>query len=323
MATGTVIEQMIIIFILILIGVYLNKKNIITEDTSRNLSKLIINVSNPALMLYSSLSGEERLSNSELITGFIMFILMYAVLIFLAYTLPPLMGIKKEDRYSYKMMTIFGNVGFIGIPLTLAVLGEKALIYVSICNLLFSLIIYTFGMTIMSDAAQSQHPEKANTNNNNSKKFKLPGWINIGTVTAIITIVLYISNITLPNIIMTTCSYIGRSTTFLSMLVLGVSVATMVPKNVFGNIKLYIFCIIRLIIVPVIMIRLFNIFTSDSLLINTITIMISISFGNMPLMFAKNFELKEDDISGGIILSTVLSVVTIPIVSLLVSNLFS
>ena len=77
MATNAVIEQMIIIFILILIGAYLNRKNIITEETSKNLSKLIINVTNPALMLYSSLSGEERLSSSELLTGFILFTIMY------------------------------------------------------------------------------------------------------------------------------------------------------------------------------------------------------------------------------------------------------
>lgn len=319
MATNAVIEQMIIIFILILIGAYLNRKNIITEETSKNLSKLIINVTNPALMLYSSLSGEERLSSSELLTGFILFTIMYIVLILLSFIIPPLMGIKKEDRYSYKMMTIFGNVGFIGIPLTLAVLGEKALIYVSICNLLFSLIIYTFGLTVMSNARKMQINTSDDSIINTASKKSIPGWINIGTITAVITLILYVANISLPDFFMTTCSYIGRSTTFLSMLVLGVSVANMVPKKVFGNIKLYIFCLIRLIIIPVIMIKLFSFFTKDTLLINTLTIMVSISFGNMPLMFAKTYELKEDDISGGIILSTVLSIATIPIVSLLLN----
>lgn len=316
METLIVIQQMIIIFILILIGLVLHKTKVINDNTSKDISNIILKVTNPALMITSALASDERLEIKELAEATVFFVIMYIILMLLTFIIPAIIRIPKEQQYSYKMMCVFGNVGFIGIPLASAVLGNESLIYVSICNLLYSIVFYTFGISIMNKAALAAGKlpeEKA------SAKFKLPGWINIGTITAAITVLLYISNIHLPTMINDVLSYTGRATTFLSMIVLGVSVSNMVPKKVFANIKLYIFCIIKLVIVPVILIFIFKHFTDNQLLISTLTIMLSISFANMPLMLAKSLGINEDDISGGIILSVILSLGTIPLVSYIVS----
>lgn len=311
MDTSIVIEQMIIIFFLILTGFVLHRTKLLTDNTSKQISGIILNVCNPALLISSSLEGDTRISVSELSTGLLFFAVMYMILILLSLIIPTLLGIEKNRRYAYTMMTVFGNVGFIGIPLATEVLGADSLIYVSVCNLFFSLIIYTFGISIIQKAATEQGVFTRPQN----KKFHLPGWINIGTIAALLTIILYISGAKLPKLLDSTLSYAGRCTTFLSMIVLGVSVSTMNPRKVFTNIKLYIFVLLRLIAIPVIMILSFKKFTTDPLLISSLTIMLAISFANMPLMFAKSYGVNDEDISGGIILSTILSLGTIPMVA--------
>lgn len=311
MQTSVIIQQMIMIFLLIAIGVILHRTKLIKEDGSKQISNIILKVTNPALLLTSSLSGTDRISNSEFVTGVIFYIIMYLSLIVLSFIIPMILRIEKSKRYSYIMMTIFGNVGFIGIPLATEVLGADSLIYVSVCNLFFSIIIYTFGISVFEKTVNK-------TKENRKKGFHLPGWINVGTICACITVILYTTGQSLPQMLNDVLSYAGRSTTFLSMLVLGVSVSTMNPKKVFTNLKLYIFVIIRLVIVPIVMITIFKLFTDSPMLISSLTLMCSISFANMPLMFAKSYGVNDEDISGGIILSTIMSLITIPIVSMLV-----
>lgn len=316
MNIAIVIQQMIIIFILIMVGFTLNRTGFLSDATSKQISSIILKVCNPALLISSALESDGKISLTELSSGLILFAVMYLILIAISLFLPAILRIEKDKRFAFTMMTIFGNVGFIGIPLATEVLGAESLVYVSICNLYFSIIIYTFGIYVIEKAALSQGVSISR--NSDNKKFKLPGWINIGTCAALITIIIYITGLRFPGLITSSLSYAGRCTTFLSMLVLGVSVSTMNPRKVFTNIKLYIFIIIRLVVIPVAMILAFKQFTQDSLLINSLTIMLAISFANMPLMFAKTYGVNDEDISGGIILSTIISLVTIPIVAMLI-----
>lgn len=312
MSTSIILVQMLIIFALIVIGAILYKLQILNDEGSKQISGLIVNVTNPALLFTSCLSSDSRLSTTELIMVFMIFLIMHLLLIAVGYIIPPIIGIKKDDRYHFKMMSVFGNVGFIGIPLTAAILGNDALIYVAICNLVYSFVFYTYGITVMKNAAIAQGKNVVNNS-------KIPGWINVGTISGVITVVLYVLGVQLTSIPYTTLDYIGRCTTFLSMLVLGVSVATMNVKEVFLNVRLYIFLILRLLVIPVLVIPVFRLFIESNLLINTITLMITVSCGNMPLMIAKNNGIRDNLISGGIILSVILSLVTIPLATYLLS----
>ena len=118
----------------------------------------------------------------------------------------------------------------------------------------------------------------------------------------------------MPDAVRSTLSYIGNCTTFLSMVVLGVSVAQMIPREVFTKWKLYVFVVIRQILVPVMIIFIMRPFISNQLILSTVVVMSAMPAGNMPLMMAKQYGVEEDIISAGIILTTVATLLTIPIV---------
>ncbi|MBR2530262.1 MAG: AEC family transporter [Lachnospiraceae bacterium] len=301
-------QQMIIIFILIMIGVFLFKKKHLSNDSARQLSWIIVNVTNPITLLCAAISEEDKVGAKEIGVAFLCFVIMFAILIPLAYLIPVLLGVDKSRQYAYRMLAIFGNVGFIGIPFSAAVLGPESLIFVSVCGLTFNLVVYTYGVESLKAVAAEQNPEQE------QKKSSLKDLINSGTVLAVITIVVYLADIKLPEFGISTLRYIGNCTTFLSMVVLGVSVAQMVPKEVFSRWRLYVFVVIRQILVPIMFIFLLRPFLTNTLILHTVVVMVAMPAGNMPLMLARQFGAKEDMISAGIIMTTVASIITIPAV---------
>lgn len=306
MSAGVVIQQMVIIFILIAIGVFLYKKQMLSEMTSQQISGLIVNVTNPALLVSSALQDGPKVSLQELGITLGADLIIYGVLIAAGFLIPRILRVPDGYHYAYQMLTIFGNVGFIGIPLASAVLGTESLIFVSIYNLLYNICIYTFGISLLEKAAARQA--------SGSRWKKL---INVGTVSAAATIIIYLSGFRAPAVLSSTLNHIGQSTTLLSMLVLGVSVAQMAVKDIFSHPKLYGFILLRQILLPAGCILLLRPFLSSSLILNTTALMLAVPAGNLPLMLSKQLQIDTDTISQGIILTTILSLVTIPIVSLL------
>ena len=243
------------------------------------------------------------------------------------------------------MLTVFGNVSFIGIPLASAVLGSESLIFVSIFNLLFNLLIYTFGVSLLQRAAAGQlkdsgtvpaeqtqesmlspdrQPKKgagspviqAKEGTTPPASGRLKRLVNAGTISAAVTILFYLGNFHVPVIVSSTLTYAGRATTLLSMLVLGVSVAQMAPKDIFSHPKHYAFTLLRQVLVPIGCVLLMRLFIDNKLILNTMLLMVAVPAANMPLMLAKQMDMDTEPISQGIILTTLLSLATVPVTCL-------
>ena len=185
MSITVVLQQMIMIFILIGIGLLLYKKEMLSEMTSKQISGIIVNVTNPALLICSAFQGGPKVSLPELGIALGIYLIVYTILIAVSFLIPRILRVPDMYHYSYQMLTIFGNVGFIGIPLASAVLGAQSLIFVSIYNLIFNILIYTFGISLLQKAAVKQSPDSDTT-------VTSPVWkklINAGTISAAVTII--------------------------------------------------------------------------------------------------------------------------------------
>ena len=327
MSITVVLQQMVIIFLLIGIGMILYRRKMLSEEGSRQISGLIINVTNPALLICSALDDGPKASLRDLGIALAAYAVIFAVLIAVGFLLPYVLRVPKNLHYAYQMLTVFGNVGFIGIPLASAVLGSESLIFVSIFNLLFNLLIYTFGISLLQRAALGQAQRgvalpadqtnrESAFSTGHSSSGRLKKLVNAGTISAAVTILFYLGNFHVPVIISSTLTYAGRATTLLSMLVLGVSVAQMAPKDIFSHPRLYAFTLLRQVLVPVGCVLLMRMFIDNKLILNTMLLMVAVPAANMPLMLAKQMDMDSESISQGIILTTVLSLVTVPLACL-------
>lgn len=303
-----VAQQMIIMLLFILLGFYFFKKEKLSELSSRHISGLVVNVCNPAALLCSAFDEGPKVSTGQLLTALIVTLFVYAILLLAGVLMPKIMGSSKEDGYIYHFLTVYGNVGFLGIPLISAVLGSGALIYVSINVLVFNVLFYTTGTAIIR--------KKAGAKSQSVVKDIFSRLINVGTVSAILTVIFYLGDFAVPAFITDAASYAGRTTTLLSMLVLGVALGQMSLKELFGHPKDYLFIALRLLALPILCTLVLRQFVTDPLILGSTVLLISVPCANLPLMCSKEYGLKTDVLARTIVLATVLSVITIPIVTM-------
>lgn len=316
MSIDVVLQQMVIIFILIMIGYFLFRSSRLSESTSRQISSIIVNFCNPALLICSVFDEAPKASAKDLLTGAFLVVIAYAILWLCGHVIPALLKAPKQDIFAWRLITIYGNVSFIGIPLASAVLGPGALIYVSLNNLAYNILIYTHGLSVIKRAAGIS--EKGTERSPFRPTSCIKNIINVGTVSAAVTIILYLCNLHVPVLVSDTLSCVGRSTTFLSMLVLGVSVAQLPLKEIFSHVRLYLFAMLRMALVPIGSIFLFRLFTDNTLIINTTVLLLAVPAGNMPLILSKQYGIDNPVLPRGIILTTLLSLITIPLVTFFV-----
>lgn len=307
MSGSVVFQQMLVIFILISVGYFWTKRGHIAETTSRQISGIVAEICNPAIMLSSAIEAEST-NHSAVLTTAVIVVASYALLIGLGFLVPKMIGVQKSKRKFYNMLTVYGNTGFIGIPVVSAVLGQEAVIYVTVFNLVFNILFYTHGITILSTGTERKQGEK-------------PAWmkmINAGTVSSILAIVIYWWGVPVPAVLGDSVLYMGRCVTFLSMIVLGVSLANMKITEVFTEKRLYIFILIRLLLVPILFVLGVSHFVKDPLILGTTALILGMPAANLPLMMAKQMGLQSKILSKGIILTTLFSMLTIPIVAMFV-----
>lgn len=301
-----VVGQMSVMLIIILIGYTMFYKKKLSNLSSSHISGLVVNICNPATILCSAFDKESTLTVGEMLNALLVTIIIYALLMIASCIMPLIMGVEKGSRYMYHFLTVYGNVGFLGIPLVSAVLGANALVYVSVNCVVYNLLFYTLGVSIIQKAA---HEKKQTGIRDLCSKV-----INVGTVSSLLTILLYLVDFELPMVISDTVTYAGRSTTFLSMIVLGVSVAQIPLKQIFCHKKDYLFIVLRMILLPIGLIFLLKLFVTNPILLGTSALLLAVPCGNLPLMSSREHGLSADEMARTIVLTTLLSIITIPVV---------
>jgi hypothetical protein len=301
MSTIVVLQQMIIIFIMMMVGYILYKKEILKEGASATISALVINVCNPALLISSSFNRDTSVTNDKVILAVVAGAVVFGVLIIASFVVPAILHVENKVKNYYALMCIFGNTGFIGIPLIQAVLGSQALIYAVIVNIYYTLLFYSYGYYLAGGENSKFSPKKL---------------INIGNISLIVAVIIFLWQPKIPTLIENTVTYMANATTFLAITVIGISLARTNLKPIFTQIKLYLFVILRFILAPIVLSLVLRLFIKDEMLYRTMVILSAVPVGNLPLMRVEEVGGDSTCLSQGIILSTIMAIITIPIVTI-------
>ena len=299
-------QQMIVLFIFMGIGFYCGKKGYIGDSSAKTLSFIVVNIANPAMILNAGLSDEASIQGNELAFMFLLAIGVFAFLILLGYIIPVLLRVPAEDVGPYKVMIIFNNIGFMGFPILQAAYGPQSLLYASLFLFPFNILIYTYGIACMRKKSEKK------------ESFDLSKAVNVGTIACAVSLIIYIFGIPVPDFLKTTAKSLSGLTGPLSMMVIGQSMIHMKAKEMFGDIRLFIFSLIKLVAIPIVGIFVLKLFITDELILNVCYIMLATPVASMAAMLAQQYDGDYKLASKGVALTTILSVITIPLVSLLV-----
>lgn len=300
------LQQMGILFVYMMIGYVACKKEYFDQEFGKKLSWLVVNVANPMLAISAVVNNEEQIAKKDFYVTVLLAICFYAFFLILAQILPRLIGVQKSDIGVYKMMTTFNNIGFMGFPVIAAAYGNGALIYAVPFSIMFNILCYTWGIQALCGGGEK----------GNWKRI-----INIGTISGIISIVLFFMQIPVPKMICSLSAGLSNLTGPLSMLVIGISIAAMELKDLFTDVKLLKFALIKLLAVPVAAMLLVCQVIDNRLICEVFLVMMATPAASMCAMLSQQYGGDYELAAKGVALTTILSVVTMPIVSEIVFHI--
>ncbi len=296
-----VFQTMLKLFLLLILGFVLFKCHIFDEYTNKKISALIVNVASPMLII-SSIAGVEG-SNKSIV--FLMIgagILMYIGFIILGKIINRIFPFPKKDWPVYECMVVFANTGFMGYPVLLDVFGQEAVFYASLIHMAFNFFVYTYAIMCLTKGDDSEFKL-------NFKQLLTPGIILI-----FVGIFIYLFDIQLPSVLMDTINSVGSLTAPLSMMMIGSSLAVYPIKDSFTDWRSYVFAFVRLMIVPFVTMIMCRLLHIDAYYANITIITNAMPVGSMVLMLATQYNANVKIVTRNIVVSTLLSVITIPIV---------
>ena len=300
------LQQMGILFVYMMIGYVACKKEYFDQEFGKKLSWLVVNVANPMLAISAVVNNEEQIAKKDFYVTVLLAICFYAFFLILAQILPRLIGVQNSDIGVYKMMTTFNNIGFMGFPVIAAAYGNGALIFAVPFSIMFNILCYTWGIQTLCGGGEK----------GNWKRI-----INIGTISGIISIVLFFMQIPVPKMICSLSAGLSNLTGPLSMLVIGISIAAMELKDLFTDVKLLKFALIKLLAVPVAAMLLVCQVIDNRLICEVFLVMMATPAASMCAMLSQQYGGDYELAAKGVALTTILSVVTMPIVSEIVFHI--
>lgn len=294
----TVFFQMLALLLMIGAGYFVTKKGMLDEHTNNQMSDMIVQIFNPLLVLASAASSVGQVSMDAMKLAGGIAVGMFAAFIAAGKLLAPFFDKDKEQRKIFQLMFVFSNVGFIGIPVISSIFGTEYIVYVTEFMLVYTLVFYTYGIALMDGKLTAA---------------SIRAMINPGTVSGLLAMAIIIFGIQLPDFLKTAVTYLGNVTSPMALVAVGFALAQSDLKKIFGQPRLYVFSVIKLLLFPLLLLPLLRLVLGGSDLLAVCMVMFGMPVGNMPLILGNQRGMDVTACSAAIILSTVLCVLTVPV----------
>lgn len=304
MITQILLQQTIIMFALMLLGLLLSRRGMITEQGSRDLSNVLLYAVIPCVILRSYMSEFSTDKLRAMGLSALIAVIAFAASIAVAY-------LTCGTRHRIENFAVaFGNAGFIGIPLVTAVFGPEAAFYVVSFSTFANLLQWTYGIVIISGKKETMNLRMV--------------FVNPVFISMVIGIALFVLQPTLPTVVTGTIGYIADGNTVLAMIILGYYLSKVQLRGLFADVRLYLFSALRLLVVPAVTILVFLPFPFARGEITLITLIAAATpIASSTAIFAQKFGQDYRRAVSYVCLSTILSVATLPLVMLFAERLLS
>lgn len=299
-------KQVIVLFILIFSGFICVKTGAVKIEGRKAFSDLLVYFVVPCMIINSYLTefDDNIFKNILYALGLSILLLVvgFAITFLLSFKL------NGDNVPIVRFGCMFSNAAYMGFPLIQALFGSEGLIYASAFVTAFNIFLWTLGYSIVSRTFDLKAIVK--------KIFTTPAIISV-----FIGLLIFIAGIPLPDIISQPISYAAAINTPLSMFITGMIIAASPIKNMFNNKLVYFAIIVRMFIIPVVCIAIFKIFNISGMAADVVIILEACPCASISSVFAVQFGYDEDVAAAMVVLTTFISIITLPAVALIITTL--
>ncbi len=293
-----VLTQVVILLILIALGFILTKKSLLTQSGVKDITDLVLYFVTPCVIIKSFIREYDAKMLKGLLLSFLVVAVLHILFIIISrlFVRPKDKGLKRALQFG----VIFSNCGYMSLPLQEALLGETGVFYGAAFIAVNTLFVWSYGILLMSGDRKYLSVKKLAIN---------PGIIGLA-----VGLVIFLFSIPVPKVISEPISYIAALNTPLPMIIIGFHLANSNIKKAIKNIHCILTVALRLVVAPLVSIALMYIFGIKGTLFSAIAIASSAPCAAISTMFASKFG-GDAEISASLVsLSTLLSLVTMPVI---------
>jgi hypothetical protein len=293
------IHQVVILFILILIGFILRKTGLLNEGLNRGLTELLLTICVPFTIFSSFL--HIQISPAVLMNMVIALFCALFVHLFTA-IFGKLLYLKYPEKTGKILLlsAIFSNCGFMGLPVLEGLFGKEGVFYGSLYIVIYNILIWTLGITIIRGKLNSKSVKEL--------------IFNPAIIAVIIGFIFFFFSIKLPSPVYTVLDLTGGMTTPVSMFIIGSMLAEIDLIQMLKGWTVYLGCVVRLLAVPLLIYPIFLVMGLPEGIFKIILISAAMPVGAMVAIFAEKFDGDVNLASRLVVISTALSIITLPMV---------
>lgn len=294
----TVATQVIILFILIGVGFACGKAKMFNDDSISGLTSFTLHFVTPAAIVDSFC----REFQPELLNG-LLIVLGTALFAHVAGIGLSALLIRDKDASVQRILrfgAVFSNCGYMGLPLLGAVLGSIGVFYGAGYVIIFTLMSWTYGLVAVS----------GNRHEISLKKLL----INPGTISSVIGLVIFLFSVKLPTILYMPIHYLGALNTPVPMVIVGYLLSKVDLLGIWKKTPYYVTSFVRLILIPFVTFAVLYILGIRGEVLVSCILSVSVPSAALTTMFAVRY--KQDTTAGSSIISmtTLLSLITLPLI---------
>lgn len=304
----TAFTQVVILFLVAMVGLICHKTGIYTEKASRLTTDLLFYIVAPAIIIRSFLGME---FSSDTLGGLLKALIggIFFHLVGMIFTKILFNKSDKDTACIFKYACCYGNVGYMALPLAQAVLGDEGVFYCSVILVPFNILSFTHGVSLMQKRGEN---EKFNF-----KKLL----VNPGVIGVAIGLPLFLLQVELPEVIYAPVSYLADLNTPLAMVMFGTYLAAADWKTIFSDKRIFVSALVKIILVPLITVVSLKLLGFGGTLLVACVLSAAAPTASNTVMFAAKYDRDTGLASKVTSLISVLSIITMPVMIAIAQSL--
>ncbi len=293
-------ESVFSLFIMISVGVYGSRKKIITTDLNKGLTDILIKIALPFMIVSSFIFTYDYTIKDNVVKTFYYSIAAYIIMAVVSRVL--LFPVKNDKKTILHFANVFVNTGYVGFPILNSIYGSEGVIYGSIFNLFFVILIWTYGIMLYKGGLEKGY----------LKKELIALLFNPSIIAVIIGVVIMVFDIRINGAILAGIKGIGSITGPLSMIIIGVILSNAKVKKYMKDWTVYYGITVKLIAIPIIIYMASLQLPESSKALNSVIIMTAMPASAMTSILAESFGKEKDYAAIIVSATTLLSLITVP-----------
>ena len=299
MDISALLTKMVIFVVLMVIGYIGARTKLLNSEFTKAASKLTLNVCMSATILNSVIANPPQLSGGELAKVMLACFVSVGFGYLISALVVRLLPFQRERKPLMELLISVTNTMFIGVPVAEPIFGSQAVFYIAMSCIPFNVFLYTYGVWRMNQSGERV-------------KLNWKDMVSVPLIATMAALLIFVLNIPMPGVVKELCSTLSAATMPMSMLVIGSSLGGVSLLDAFKEKSLYFVSLVRLVLVPLLTLPVLRLITADPVLLGAMVIIAGCPSGIVVTVLAIQYGRDAEYTSKGILLDTVLSMVTLP-----------